>query len=120
MYINQENTTICTNEKLNVEMYSENNKEGYFFLDSNIEKENNLILKLNNFECPKLLIENGVLIDIVEDIEKNKQQELNYTVIEDKPSQTEIDFAEYVLKNESEIENLKNEINNLKGSVING
>lgn len=55
---------------------------------------------------------NGEYIELTEEElrqieEQRKQSELNYTVVEDKPSQTEIDFAEYVLATETTLENLE-------------
>lgn len=50
-------------------------------------------------------------------IEKEKKQELEYTVIEDTPTQSEINFAEYVLATEDRIESLQIEIKTLNGSV---
>lgn len=41
---------------------------------------------------------------------KRKLEELNYTVIEDRPTQSEIEFAEYILYIESELENIKKQV----------
>lgn len=109
MYVNKVATTINTNEKYmsGSSLYSDENELGYFFLDSNVEKDRKLIDKINNFKYIKLIIENGSLIDIVENTEKINKQEFGYTVVEDKPNDTEIAFAEYVLSTEGRLNKLE-------------
>lgn len=99
MYINIENNCIYNNptqeliESLDLK-----------FLSTELEN------KFRSCKYPKLVLENKNIIDIIEDTERIKQDELNYTIIEDKPSQSEIEFAEYALYIESELENIKNQL----------
>lgn len=85
MYINKELTTINTNSKLD-------GIDEYFFLDSRIYEDKKLIDKFNNYKFPKLIIENNKLIDIVDDLEKNKIKSLEPTLNEIRKAETKIEI----------------------------
>ena len=93
-------------------------------MKTKIISENGQLFEIINHENGSIeKIHQGIDLDSLTPEEKKKREitkSLGYVVTENsKPSTLEVEMAEYIIKNEDEIEILKNEINKLKGSVVN-
>lgn len=117
MYINKENTTINTNDKLNIEKYSIENENGYFFLDENIKNDKIKIEKILSCKIPKLIIKNGNLIDVIEDEENIKEKEKKKEK-ENKIKCNEVCFEKFKIETDFYIMLLENKIKSI-GNKLN-